>query len=311
MAFQLKVKERCATESRAMCAARSRRRSSIWRNSRAAARGQPVTGKRKPARPEWRRRENEGVHEVRKCFKRVRAALRLVREDLGDDFYREENWSLRDAARPLNLVRDADVLVQTADRLAQQFPEAVEPGAFAKIHAALVKNQEGGNPPRTCPQKAAALAKEAATRALKQLPDWKITRDGWAALESGLRRVYRRPSRARVRPRAQAWKICTRSASRRSIFGINFSLWRQMDGAGKELIDQTHRLSTLLGEDHDLAVLRQTLAADPLAYGGHRVLKAVFAVSIAAAKNLNGRPRWGFGDLQRFARGLRRRVGRL
>ena len=44
------------------------------------------------------------------------------------------------------------------------------------------------------------------------------------------------------------------------------------------MVDQTHKLSTLLGEDHDLAVLRETLAADPLAYGGHRVLKAVFAV---------------------------------
>src|ERR1019366_5884992 len=52
------------------------------------------------------------VPEVRKCFKRVRAALRLVREDLGDDAYREENWCLRDAARPLTEVRDAEMLVE-------------------------------------------------------------------------------------------------------------------------------------------------------------------------------------------------------
>ena len=49
-------------------------------------------------------------------------------------------------------------------------------------------------------------------------------------------------------------------------------------GSQKKLIDQTHKLSRFLGEDHDLAVLRQSLAADPLAYGGHRILKGVFAV---------------------------------
>ena len=49
-------------------------------------------------------------------------------------------------------------------------------------------------------------------------------------------------------------------------------------GSQKKLIDQTHKLSRLLGEDHDLAVLRETLAADPVAFGGHRILKSVFAV---------------------------------
>jgi len=38
-----------------------------------------------------------------------------------------------------------------------------------------------------------------------------------------------------------------------------------------------HKLSELLGEDHDLAVLRQTLADDPLTYGGQRLLKGLFA----------------------------------
>jgi hypothetical protein len=62
-------------------------------------------------------------------------------------------------------------------------------------------------------------------------------------------------------------------------------LWHQLQllegawtGSEKELVDQTHRLSRLLGEDHDLAVLRETLAADPLACGGHRILKSVFVV---------------------------------
>jgi hypothetical protein len=41
-------------------------------------------------------------NEVRKCFKKVRAAIRLVRKELGDDVYRETNYCLRDAGRLLS-----------------------------------------------------------------------------------------------------------------------------------------------------------------------------------------------------------------
>jgi len=279
MAFQLKAKEPV--------------RDGILRNVRAqiekaiihvgalnSAKAKPHSAgtNRKPQTAEGA--ENEAVHEVRKCFKRVRAALRLVREDLGDDFYHEENWSIRDAARPLNLIRDADVLIQTADNLSQQFPCAVEPGAFAKIHEALVRNRETVICRVLNAQKAAAVAHDAASRALARLPDWQIAREGWAALEAGLRRVYRTGHRALA--------LAAETSSMENLHEVRKQakyLWHQLQlvegvwtGTGKELIDQTHKLSTLLGEDHDLAVLRQTLAADPLSFGGHRVLKAVFAV---------------------------------
>lgn len=76
--------------------------------------------------------EKDAIGEVRKCFKRVRAALRLVREELGDDLCHEENWFFRDAARPLTQVRDAVVLAETADRLRQQLVRTIGPGAFTK-----------------------------------------------------------------------------------------------------------------------------------------------------------------------------------
>jgi hypothetical protein len=46
--------------------------------------------------------------------------------------------------------------------------------------------------------------------------------------------------------------------------------------APNELVDATHELSRVLGDDHDLAVLRRALATAPNAYGGHAVLKALF-----------------------------------
>jgi len=157
---------------------------------------------------------------------------------------------------------------------------AGDPVSFAKIHEALVRNRETVICRVLNAQKAAAVAHDAASRALARLPDWQIAREGWAALEAGLRRVYRTGHRALA--------LAAETSSMENLHEVRKQakyLWHQLQlvegvwtGAGKELIDQTHKLSTLLGEDHDLAVLRQTLAADPLSFGGHRVLKAVFAV---------------------------------
>jgi hypothetical protein len=60
-----------------------------------------------------------------------------------------------------------------------------------------------------------------------------------------------------------------------SISGINFNFSSLRGPAARKAIgDGVYRLSQLLGEDHDLTVLRQTLAAAPLTYGGHGALRA-------------------------------------
>jgi CHAD domain-containing protein len=220
----------------------------------------------------------EAIGEVRKCFKRVRAALRLVREELGEDRYHEENYWFRDAARPLTQVRDAGVLLDTADKLRQQFPQAIATTTFAKIRRALLAHQAEVSRQVLEEDKAFATVKDAAVRALARLPGWELQRDGWAALEAGIRRVYHAGHRA-----------LALAVERSSVANLHewrkqtSYLWHQLQlvepslvSAEKELVDKVHALSTLLGEDHDLAVLRETLAADPLSYGGHRVLKGVF-----------------------------------
>jgi CHAD domain-containing protein len=225
-------------------------------------------------------RDNEAVHETRKCFKKIRAALRLVREELGDDVYHEENWFFRDAARPLTEVRDAEMLVETFDKLARQLGDPIEPGAVAKVRVALLAHQQDVTRRVLGEDRALAGVTAAATRALTRAPDWRIDGDGWAALEGGLRRVYRTGHRA-LSLAADDPSVANLHEWRKQAK----YLWHQLQllepawtGSEHELGDQVHELSQLLGDDHDLAVVRQTLAADPVTYGGHRVLKDMFAV---------------------------------
>jgi CHAD domain-containing protein len=64
-----------------------------------------------------RRRSDVAVHNIRKELKRARAALRLLRECIGAVEYRRDNALIRDAARPLTPIRDANVLLQTLEQL--------------------------------------------------------------------------------------------------------------------------------------------------------------------------------------------------
>jgi hypothetical protein len=57
-----------------------------------------------------RKEIGEAIHEARKSLKRLRAVVRLARDPLGDDTYRHENRTFRDAGRKLSDVRDAQVI---------------------------------------------------------------------------------------------------------------------------------------------------------------------------------------------------------
>lgn len=239
-----------------------------------------LSGKEKPDQRDAS--EKETVHrEVRKCFKKLRGALRLVREELGDDVYREENLCFRDAGRLLREVGDAEMLVETVDELtSKQFAEAAESGAVARIHEALLANQQEVTHRVLGEERALVAVKQVATHALARLPDWRIERDGWVALEGGLKLTYR------TGHRALALAVENPSVGNLHEWRKQAKyLWYQLQlleaawtGSEKELRDETRKLTHLLGINHDLAILRETLAADPLAYGGHRILKGVFAV---------------------------------
>ncbi len=76
-----------------------------------------------------------GVHDVRKRVKKLRGLLRLLRPGFED--FAEENAALRDAARSLSGLRDAEVRLATFNRI---FPET--PAALADLRQQLKADRE-------------------------------------------------------------------------------------------------------------------------------------------------------------------------
>jgi CHAD domain-containing protein len=198
----------------------------------------------------------EAVHEARKDIKKIRSALRLVRDALGDEVWRRENEHYRDVARKLGEFRDAEILVEALDELADRF------GAPAKERSARLHDQlerenrkayEDGSVERAMSAAAAELA-EGRPR-IGELP---LDGDGWEMIGPGIHRSYRR-GRKRLRAVEELATVSGMHELRKRVKDLWYQLRliREVDTALiGALADHAHDLSDHLGDDHDLAVLR-------------------------------------------------------
>ncbi|MGH2937100.1 MAG: CHAD domain-containing protein [Solirubrobacterales bacterium] len=195
----------------------------------------------------------EAIHAARKDLKKARAALRLVREELGEKTFKRENRALRDAARTLSASRDAEVKLATLDGLADGEGD-VPPGATAPWREALesdrdriVGEESGGT------QEAVAAIEAVAARA----PEWKLRADGWKLLAPGLDAAYREGR--------EAFAALGDSPDFEAVHDLRKrgkDLWYQLRllrDAWQPVLEPTaeevHDFTDLLGDHHDLAVL--------------------------------------------------------
>jgi CHAD domain-containing protein len=121
---------------------------------------------------------------------------------------------------------------------------------------------------------------EAISAARERVRAWYTNHRGWAALRRGLRRVYRHGRRALGAALAQPTPERLHAWRKQGKY-----LWHQLQlleplwpAVLKELANQVHALTDLLGDDHDLFVLRQTLATGPDVFGGESTREALFTL---------------------------------
>ncbi len=198
----------------------------------------------------------EAIHEARKDVKKIRSALRLVRDALGDEVWRRENEHYRDVARKLSDFRDAEILVEALDELGERFgPPARERSARLRTQLEQ-ENRAAHDEGRVERAMSAAVAELVAGRArIDELP---LKGDDWELIGPGLHRSYRR-GRKRLRVVEEQTTVANMHELRKRVKDLWYQL-RLIRDADKHLIgqlaDHAHDLSDHLGDDHDLALLR-------------------------------------------------------
>jgi len=225
-----------------------------------------------------RSHEEEAVrfHGARKKIKAIRAHLRLLRTELGEDRYEFENQFLRDTGRLLSSRRDALVIGQTCDALVEQTPGLREPD-LTKIREAVAAYQH-----RLVGKLAASrLSDEAARRLQTAVHRWQNLDSAIhdkKAVKKGLKKTYRAGEKRR-------------EVTMREPRPENFHEWRKAvkylrhqvelleENRGKaRLAARLKKLGDLLGEDHDYFVVEAILKSPSLrANPGARKLRRKIA----------------------------------
>jgi CHAD domain-containing protein len=210
-----------------------------------------------------RRLTDEKIHDARERVKKVRAALRLLRDALGKSTYTRANTALRDVARPLSQVRDSKVLLDTLEKLNDRFGRKCRGLSLDGFRRAL--NRERQALRRQVLGGAAPLKPQIAT--LRQIrshaKNWQVGKHDWSVIGRGLDRIYGKGRHALSAAEAEGTPECFHEW-RKQVKYLRHQLeflapvWPEVLG---ELADQAHKLADDLGDEHDLTVLRQKAQA--------------------------------------------------
>ena len=216
--------------------------------------------------PAHERDLDEGIHGARKKLKRTRGILRLVRDEIGATTYRNENAVLRDTGRTIGAMRDAWVLIATVRAIRARYADLLDPHTFSDTEDWLVDRYEELRA-RTGPQaRTDAIVNLAAARSrFAAYPLDDVVGNDFDAIAPGIRRVYHRGLRG-----------YRRASKQRSVEALHE--WRkrvkylryQMEALAPiqprfigAIAGELEDLGELLGDDHDLAVLAETVLGNP------------------------------------------------
>lgn len=207
---------------------------------------------------------DEAVHQARKRLKKTRAVIRLVRDRLGEKSYQQKNALYRNLGRKLSDLRDAKVQIKTLDNLIDHFSDVIAPETFTELRQELQINYRREYQ-RVVDEGVVTSVKNKLKDAKAEVEDWKIHLNSWSAVDKSLKRVYKRGykdvDKVLSKPTVEnlhEWR--KRVKYLRYHLCILRPLWSEIM---EEWVDQTHDLSDYLGEDHDLAVLKEFILSQP------------------------------------------------
>src|SRR6266542_5338298 len=132
------------------------------------------------------------VHEVRKHLKKLRAALRLTKNEVGKNRWASEDHCLREIGRLVSDLRDAHVRLQTLIQLRDETAKGSGENHFAHIEELLSLERESFSAAFDGWQKQAIPKLE---RAGERLSKWLLDGISWKQICGAVENIYKRGQR--------------------------------------------------------------------------------------------------------------------
>lgn len=220
---------------------------------------------------------SECIHTARKDLKKLRAVIRLLRRELGDDLYRAENDRYRQAGRLLSPSRDAEVMVETLEDLGERSSDAPAPADTEDWLDQLRRERDlAVTAAREGDADSIRAALEVVEEGRPRIEAWPLETESWKLVGPGIDRAYRRGRRAMRRAAADP-------------SGANMHEWRKrakdlwyhlrilrdaLPDALAGSIGWADELASALGDHHDLTLLRDDLLRRDLPFADRPALVA-------------------------------------
>jgi CHAD domain-containing protein len=209
------------------------------------------------------------VHDVRTSIKKVRALTALARPATGRRA-RTADRRLQRAAALTSALRDAEVLLETFDSLLPALASESESKSLQRARSALVVRL--GDIARSFEIERRIDELEARLRrARRETKRWVPRKSGWRAAREGLVRGYRDARHAMACAYQEdsgrvfhEWRKTVKAHRHR------LQLFHDIWPGDPALIEALDQLGELLGGEHDLGVLEQTVGTDRLVFPEER-----------------------------------------
>jgi CHAD domain-containing protein len=220
------------------------------------------------------------VHETRKHLKKTRAALRLVRKEIGRGLFKQQDHCLRDVGRLTSEIRDAEVRLQTVRQL-QQATQRHGRSTYGKLEVMLTMELENFIAAFAEWQTQAVPLLEQAGSAINH---WSLDQFSSKQLRSAVQASYKLArkalAKATTNPTIENFHAF-RTKAKKLYYQLRI-LRPTNPVVLKTLSDDLHSLGDLLGRAHDLSFLGERLRSEhgksQWQLEGHKLL-AVIEVS--------------------------------
>ncbi|MDX1629408.1 MAG: CHAD domain-containing protein, partial [Fulvivirga sp.] len=202
------------------------------------------------------------IHEIRKNFKKIRAALRLIRDHV--DFYKPENVFYRDLVILVSYIRDATSVIEASNLIYKQHSKELYKNAFSSWFSFLQKRRDKLAKKILPKENALEKIRKDLEKKLPQISDWDINIKHFDNIKPSIGRVYQRGKDAYEKVletkdpadfhewRKRVKYLMYQLEMLRRIWPDLLKTWE----------DELHKLSDCLGTDRDLFMLDNLIAGN-------------------------------------------------
>lgn len=208
-----------------------------------------------------------GVHNARKCFKRLRSLLLLARPGMPEPVFSNLTARVARIGKGLAAARDAQALLDAVDKLERSTEQGTGEGPMQSVRGWLHKRRYAAE--QNLEQTTASEAMRLLLEIRPTFAGFAVYPDDFSPLAKGLERCYRE-TRKHFRAVFDSDDAEEMHEWRK---GVQHH-WRQMQlltpcwpSELSARADAARTLSQLLGEDHDIAMLMHLVATPTMTFG--------------------------------------------